>query len=198
MEPSELVVGTDVTPMDVVELALTVRLATSVAEMEPANVFPTVTTSTVVMMDAEDPVEPAKVVLSAKDQLIPSLINVTSTVTLKSVLKSESSRPTLWLLRPVLLLSLALTASRHPTAFTQDLLQDTSLLMSPPESMEITNFQLTVPDISLTLKLMPSMSLDNWSPSLLTGIQSKLRSEIKILDNCSQLQPFRLCPDHTP
>jgi len=161
-EPSELAVGTDAMPMDVVELAPTVTLATSVAEMELANVFPTVTTNTAVMTDVEDPVELAKVEPSAKEQLILIPINVTSTVTLKSVLRSENSRPTLWLQRPVLLLSLAQTVSLLPTASTQDLLPDISLLMFRLESMEITNFQPTVLDISLILRLMRSMFQDNW------------------------------------
>jgi hypothetical protein len=197
MEPSEPVDGTDVTPMVVVELAPTARPAISVVEMEHAGVSPTVTTSTVVMMVVVDPVEPVMVEQSAKELLIPSPINATSTVTLRSESKSENSRPTSWLEKLALLQSLDPTALRLPAMSTQDPTPVTSLWMSPPESMEITNFQPTVLDIFLTLRLMPSMFLDNLLPFWLIGTQFKLRSEMRIPNNCFQLPPFKLFLDLT-
>jgi hypothetical protein len=100
-EVSELAVGIDATEMDVVELAPTAIPATSDVVMEHANVSPTVTTSTVEMMAAEDPVELVPAVLSAKEPATHSPDNATSTVTLTFELKLESSSPTIWLPPPV-------------------------------------------------------------------------------------------------
>jgi hypothetical protein len=102
MEPSELVVGTDV------EVAVDLAPLVTDAETELANATPTVTTSIVEMMVVEEAVVLAKEELSAKEQLILILNNATSTVTLKSELRSESSRPTILLLRPAELMLLDL------------------------------------------------------------------------------------------
>jgi hypothetical protein len=91
------VVGIVVPEMVDVEPALKVKLVTSVAEMELANVSPTVTTSIVVMTVAEDHVELVKREQSAKVPQMPSQDNVTSTVTLTSEWRSENSKQTLWL-----------------------------------------------------------------------------------------------------
>jgi len=99
MEPSELVDGIVAMPTEDVEPAPTPIPATSDAETELASVSPTVTTSTAVMTVVVDLVEPAKVEPSAKDQVIPSPTNVTSTATLRSELRLESSRPTIWCLK---------------------------------------------------------------------------------------------------
>jgi hypothetical protein len=76
------VVGIDATEMVVVVLVLTAILATSVVVTELANVSLTVTTSTVVMMVVEDPVEPVSTELSAKELTTSSLDNATTTATL--------------------------------------------------------------------------------------------------------------------
>jgi hypothetical protein len=76
------VVGIDATEMVVVVLVLTAILATSVVVTELANVSLTVTTSTVVMMVVEDPVEPVSTELSAKELMTSSLDNATTTATL--------------------------------------------------------------------------------------------------------------------
>jgi len=88
MEQSELVDGTDA------EVAVDLAQPVTDAEMEPASATPTARTSTAVMTVVEEPVEPAKEELSAKEPLIPIPNNATSTATLKSELKSENSRPT--------------------------------------------------------------------------------------------------------
>lgn len=138
-EVSELAVGIDATEMDVVELAPTAIPATSDVVMEHANVSPTVTTSTVEMMAAEDPVELVPEVLSAKEPATHSPDNATSTVTLICELKLESSRPTLWLLPLVQSRSLdPAILQLHPT-FTQAPIPDFSQLTFPPESMDRIN-----------------------------------------------------------
>ena len=86
MEQSELVDGTDA------EVAVDLAQPVTDAEMEPASATPTARTSTAVMTVVEEPVEPAKEELSAKEPLIPIPNNATSTATLKSELKSENSR----------------------------------------------------------------------------------------------------------
>jgi len=91
MVHSELAVGTDVVA------AVVHALLDTDAETELASATPTVITSTVEMMVVEELVELAKEEPSAKERLILILNNVTSTVTLKSELKSENSRPTILL-----------------------------------------------------------------------------------------------------
>lgn len=162
------------------------------AETEPASATPTVITSTAVMMVVEDLAVLAKMELSAKQPLIFILNNATSTATLKSELKSERSRLLTLSVRLAVLTSQDPTLSVLPTKSTLDPTLDTSLLMFPLESMELIRSTLTVLDIKLMLRLMPSTFLDNWLPSLLTGTQFKLKSEMRPPTNCCHQLPFKL------
>lgn len=161
MEPSEPVVGIDATVKADVEPAPTVLHATSDAVMVPASAFPTVTTSTAVMMVVVALVEPVLKVESVKPPAILSLDNATSTVTLKSELRSERTRPETWLDQPVQLPSLVPTLSQHPATPTQDLIQDFSLLISPRASTDLTLSPPTVLVTNWTLKATLSMFPDN-------------------------------------
>lgn len=87
-EPLELVDGTDV------EVVVVHAQQVTDAETEPVNATPTVTTNIVEMTVVEVHVEPAKEEPFVKEPLTLILNNVTSTVTLKSELKSENSRQT--------------------------------------------------------------------------------------------------------
>lgn len=158
MEPLRPVVGIDVVALVVAEHVLRARPAITDAVTEHVNVFPTVTISTVVMTAAEEPVEPVLMGLSVKEQLIHIPDNATSTVTSKSVLKSESSRLIHWLHQPVQ--SLPLDPMHSPTPIPiQDPILDTMSLIFRQENMEITNLPQTVLDINLMLRLMLSMFL---------------------------------------
>jgi len=64
------------------------------AETEPVNATPTVTTNIVEMTVVEVHVEPAKEEPFVKEPQTLILNNATSTVTLRSELKSENSRQT--------------------------------------------------------------------------------------------------------
>jgi len=96
MDPSRPAVGIDVEAQAAVELVLIATPAISDAVMELVNVFLIVTISTVAMTVVEDPAELVKMGLSAKDPMTLILDNATSTAILKSTLKLESSRPTIW------------------------------------------------------------------------------------------------------
>jgi hypothetical protein len=167
------------------------------AETEPASATPTVITSTAVMMVVEDLAVLAKTELSAKVPLIFILNNATSTVTLKSELKSENSRLLTSSVRLAVLMSQDPTLSLLPTKSTLDPILDTSLLMFPLESMELIHSTLTVLDIKLMLRPMPSTFLDNWLPSLLIGTQFKLKSEMRPPTNCCHQPPFKFLELHT-
>lgn len=175
MALSEPVVGIDATVKDDVEPAPTAPPATSVAVTVPASVSPTVTTSTAVTTDVEDLVEPVLMEESVKLPATHSPVNATSTVTLKSELKSERTEPETWLVQLVQLPLLVPTPSMHPQIPTQDPTQDSSLLIFQQASMETTNSPPTVLVTNWTLRPMVLMFLDNSLPSLLTGTPSKLK-----------------------
>jgi hypothetical protein len=148
MEPSELVVGIDATEKVVAVPAPIVTHATSVAVMELASVFPTVTTSTVVTTVVEDPAEPVLMELSVKEPLILFPDNATSTAILICELKSESSKLTTWLVKLARFPSLVPMLSLLPAINIQDPFQDISLLIFQQESMEFILSTLTVQDIN--------------------------------------------------
>lgn len=154
MAVPEPVVGIVVTERVVVEPAPTVTPATSVVAMEHANASLTVTTSTAVMMVAEELAVPVKMELSAKEQQIFIQVNVTLTVTLTSELKSENSRPTLLLHLPAVLMSLARTPTHPPINFTPGPILDSSRWMFLQASTEPTALQPLVLDTKLILKPM--------------------------------------------
>lgn len=160
MEPSRPVVGIDAAALVVAEHVLRARPAITDAVMEHVNVFQTVTISTVVTTAVEDLAEPALMGLSAKESMIHTLDNVTSTVILKYMLKSESSKPIHWLRQPVQ--SPPLDPMHSPTPIPiQDPIPDIMSLIFQQENMEITNLPLTVLDINLMLRPMLSMFLAN-------------------------------------
>jgi hypothetical protein len=197
MAPSEHVVGIDATEKAVVELAPTVQHATSVAVTEPVNVSLSVTISTVEMTVVEDPVELVLTEESVKVLAIPSLVNVTSTVTLKSELKSERTEPETWLVQLAQLPLLVPTLLMLPQTPTQDPIPDSSFLIFQLESMETTNLPPIVQDTNWILRLMLSMFQDNSSQSSSIGIPSKLKSEMRQPVNYYLLLPSKFLLDLT-